>query len=218
MVISLKYNVEPKKSARKEHILRNSLKRSSKSLAPSQGGTTRDNGFLASKVLPTVYKASSPFLVPPQPPLWHRIAAVWARSGLRAFALIAPSAWNALPPGICLLISAPPSRLSCQFTFPTKSILIILFNTATCGFYYHQSDLLHSQVATSKLLHGLINDNVYHLLFKHQNTSTRAEIFVDFVQYVPDAYNSEQHPENLAWQGGAGGQPYLINVEVNLGG
>ena len=72
-------------------------------------------------------------------------AAVWARSGLRAFALIAPSAWNALPPGICLLISAPPSRLSCKFTFPTKSILVILFNTATCSFYCHQPDLLHSK-------------------------------------------------------------------------
>ena len=86
-------------------------------------------------------------LLPPQPPLWplHHTAAIWPHSGLRAFALIAHSAWNALPPGICLLISTPPSSLSCKFTFPTKSILIILFNTATCVFYYHQPDLLHSK-------------------------------------------------------------------------
>ena len=75
----------------------------------------------------------------------NHTAAIWPRSGLRAFALIAHSAWNALPPGICLLISAPPTSLSCKFTFPTKSILIILFNTATCVFYYHQPDLLHSK-------------------------------------------------------------------------
>lgn len=147
---SLKYNVEQKKLDRKYHILHNPIIIKFK---------TRQH---QSRVVQVRTMASHPLKDFQQstkhPPRFfsnlishHNLlsghsshtAAVWARSCLRAFALTAPSTWNALPPGICLLISTPPSSLSFGFTFSTNSTLSTLLNTAACAFHHHYPNLLH---------------------------------------------------------------------------
>lgn len=98
-----------------------------------------------------MYKAPSPFLLPPhlppQPPL----------SPLQAHCSCLGSLW---PQGFCsncsLCLECSSSRYllanfctsfkgSAASSLSQPSILVILFNTATCGFYCHQPDLLHSK-------------------------------------------------------------------------
>lgn len=145
----LKCNTRKRSQTRKKEHMPCQSSTWSPKVGSTRPGCDKSGQWLSlAKLCPTLYATPSHFLpwssLLPQPPVWghcsHNEAVPqtsWVHSCPRAFALIAPTPWNAAPSNRCLASFFTCFKSQLQFHFLNKGYPEHLCNTATSAFHHH---------------------------------------------------------------------------------